>query len=484
MDIQIDFLTIFTIVKLSLINDLSDNEIYKNLICLGGDNLDAINDPHRHIIGETQFDKSNNVQIIKSAKIETIANAYDSLFANLIDIDTKKKIISAIKSLLTIHNEINSDETIGINTFTKQSILESSSFCFPLLLAAFIKYVVVRKNRHRNDFKIYRETVKNFYDTVHTEDLKLIPIEGTPIADRDTSKINKVTFNKLFKQIKSDKLPTEFKNNSDIKIFMLNIRNSKFDLANLHDFIRDNIDHYVMSFLEEKNYYDEGRTKHLIDDAINKFLDNTKDQNILNAYSKLMLYIFMECGLGAPKLFNAIEIPEKNIASDGVYYLKGGTISDKPMLVLGTSNTFPSLETALENSLIQAELIANHQDDLITFITPSFLKLRFDQDNLSFIVDKLIKAEGLLENEASFGIFLSYSLNETNDGSMTQQDFINHIKEKMEQDITNAIPLIYEKIKSHNLQNYSFFVFVLPLTEVNSDVSYVIKKFSRGETNV
>ena len=154
------------------------------------------------------------------------------------------------------------------------------------------------------------------------------------------------------------------------------------------------------------------------------------------------------------------------------------------MLVLGASNTFPSLEKALENSLIQAELIAKNQDDLISFISPSFLKLRFDQDNLSFIVDKLIKAEGLLENEASFGIFLSYSLNETNDGSMTQQDFINHIKEKMEQDITNAIPLIYEKIKSHNLQNYSFFVFVLPLTEVNSDVSYVIKKFSRGETNV
>ena len=280
------------------------------------------------------------------------------------------------------------------------------------------------------------------------------------------------------------KLPNEFKNNSDIKIYMLNIRNSKFDLGNLHTFIRDNIEHYVMSFLEEKTYYAEGTTKHLIDDAINKFLDNTKDQNILDAYSKLMLYIFMECGLGAPKLFNAIEIPEKNIASDGVYYLKGGTISDKPMLVLGTSNTFPSLEAALENILIQAELIANHQDDLITFITPSFLKLRFDQDNLSFIVDKLIKAEGLLENEASFGIFLSYSLNETNDGSMTQQDFINHIKEKMEQDITNAIPLIYEKIKSHNLQNYNFFVFVLPLTEVNSDVSYVIKKFSRGETNV
>ena len=192
----------------------------------------------------------------------------------------------------------------------------------------------------------------------------------------------------------------------------------------------------------------------------------------------------MECGLGAPKLFNAIEIPEKNITSDGVYYLKGGTISDKPMLVLGTSSTFPSLEKALENSLIQAELVAKHQDDLITFITPSFLKLRFDQDNLSFIVDKLIRAEGLLENEASFGIFLSYSLNETNDGSMTQQEFINHIKEKIEQDITNAVPLIYEKIKNHNLHNYSFFVFILPLTEVNSDVSYVIKKFSRGETNV
>ena len=155
MDIQIDFLTIFTMVKLSLINDLSDNEIYKNLICLGGDNLDAINDPHRHIIGETQFDKSNNVQIIKSAKIETIANTYDSLFANLIDIHAKKKIISAIKSLLTIHKEINSDETIGINTFTKQSILESSSFCFPLLLASIIKYVAVRKNKHLKDFKIY-----------------------------------------------------------------------------------------------------------------------------------------------------------------------------------------------------------------------------------------------------------------------------------------------------------------------------------------
>ena len=484
MDIQIDFFTIFTLTKLSLVNEISDNDLYKKLICLGGTNLDSENDPHRHITGETQFDKSNNVKIITDAKIETIINSYDFLFANIIDVDTKKKLISAIKSLLATHNEISPEETIASNYFTKQSILTRDNFCFPILLASIIKYVVVRKNKHRYDFKTYREEIKKFYDAVTTENLKLLPLEATTVNEKDTSKVNKSAFDKLFKEIKSDKLPNEFKNNSDIKIYMLNIRNSKFDLGNLHTFIRDNIEHYVMSFLEEKTYYAEGTTKHLIDDAINKFLDNTKDQNILDAYSKLMLYIFMECGLGAPKLFNAIEIPEKNIASDGVYYLKGGTISDKPMLVLGTSNTFPSLETALENSLSQAELIANHQDDLITFITPSFLKLRFDQDNLSFIVDKLIKAERLLENEASFGIFLSYSLNETNDGSMTQQDFINHIKEKMEQDITNAIPLIYEKIKSHNLQNYSFFVFVLPLNEVNSDVSYVIKKFSRGETNV
>lgn len=484
MDIQIDFLTIFTIVKLSLINDLSDNEIYKNLICLGGDNLDAENDPHRHIIGETQFDKSNNVRIIKNAKIEAIANAYDSLFANLIDIDAKKKIISAIKLLLAVYKEINPDETIGINTFTKQSILDSSSFCFPLFLASIIKYVVVRKNRHRNDFKIYREAVKNFYDTVVFEDLKLVPIERASIADRDTSKINKVGFDKLFKEIRSDKLPTEFKNNSDIKIFMLKIKNSLFDLGALSNFVQDNIEHYVMSFLEEKNYYDEGIVKHLTHDAITKFLANTKGQTILDVYSKLMLYIFMECGLGAPKLFNSIEIPEKNITSDGLYYLKGGAISDKPMLVLGTSSAFPSLETALENSLIQAELIAKNQDDLVSFITPSFLKLRFDQENLSFIIDKLIKAEGLLENDASFGIFLSYSLNEINDGSMTQQEFINHISKIMEEDITNAVPFIYEKIKQHNLQNYSFFVFVLPLTDVNNDTSFVINKFSRGDTNV
>ena len=199
-----------------------------------------------------------------------------------------------------------------------------------------------------------------------------------------------------------------------------------------------------------------------------------------------MLYVFMECALGAPKLFNAIEIRERKISCDGVYYIKKGTISDMPMLVLGASKAFPSISKALENSLLQAEIVAKNQDEILPFINPAFLKLRFDHDDLLFITDKLLKAQGLLENDAAFGIFLSYSINEKNDGNMNSQEYKERIEERMKKDLLDAIPIIYEKIHSHNLQNYSFFVFILPLTDVDKDVTSIIRKlnFTRGSENV
>lgn len=484
MRFNLDFLTIFTLVKQSLINELSDNEIYMRLICLGGDNLDGKNDPHRHITGETQIKGSNNSSTIYKSSLEVMARTYDIIFADFMSVSTRKKMISALKTVLSSCEWPDPDLEIGEGShMTRQSIQDGESFCFPLLLAGLIKFAVPRDNPHRKDFKEYREAVADCYRSASADNIDLVPIS---LALPDKAKIAKIDmkyFGRLFMEVKTAKLPEQFRSCNKINIFRLNIRNSLFDYDGLSAFLEENIEHYVMSALEEKSYYDEKRTKHLTHDAIKRFVESTSAQDLRDAYSRLMLYVFMECGLGAPKIFNAIEIKEKDIRSDGVYYLSKGPISDKPMLVLGASKTFETLDDAMENALDQVDVIVKEQDKALSFINPAFLRMRFEQDDLAYIVDRLIKAEGLLENDASFGIFLSYSLKESNDGSLSSEEFVKKVEERMQSDIDAAIPMIYAKIKEHGLQNYGFFVFILPLEEVEKDVKRVIQGFAGGERN-
>lgn len=479
-----DFLTVFTLVKQSLTNNLSDNEIYRRLICLGSENLDGKNDPHRHITGETQINGSRNSSIIGKSSIEVMARSYDSLFSDYMSVATRKRMISVLKGILKSCNWPDQKLEIGEGSgFTLESVINGKSFCFPYLLAALVKFTVPRENPHRKDFKEYRAILINYYNREPDENLDLVSIGFALPREKDTSRIDGAEFRRLFTEVKSEKFPEQFKGPGDLKIFRLNIRNSRFDYEGLSGFLEENIEHYVMSSLEEKSYYDEQRTKHLTHDAIKRFAASASGKDLREVYSRLMLYVFMECGLGAPKIFNAVEITDKNIRSDGVYYLRKGIISDKPMLILGASQTFPTLDDAMENALVQVDVILREQDKMLSFMDPVFLRMRFEQDDLSYIVDRLVKAEGILQNDAAFGVFLSYSLDESNDGSLSSPEFRRKVEERMEMDIAEAIPVIYSKIKEHGLQNYGFFIFVLPLTNVETDAEKIIREFAGRELN-
>ena len=484
MRFNLDFLTVFTLVEQSLTNDLSENEIYRRLICLGNENLDGKNDPHRHITGETQINGSRNSSIIGKSSIEVMARSYDSLFSDYMSVSTRKRMVSVLKEILKSCNWPDPELEIGEGSgFTLESVINGKSFCFPYLLAALVKFTVPRENPHRKDFKEYRVTVVDCYNSAPDENLDLVPIDLALPREKDTSRIDGAEFRRFFTEVNSEKFPEQFKGAGDVKIFRLNIRNSRFDYEGLSGFLEENIEHYVMSSLEEKSYYDEQRTKHLTHDAIKRFAASASGKDLREVYSRLMLYVFMEGGLGAPKIFNAVEIKDKNIRGDGVYYLRKGVISDKPMLILGASQTFPTLDEAMENGLVQIDVISREQDKMLSFINPAFLRMRFEQDDLSYIVDRLIKAEGILQNDAAFGVFLSYSLDESNDGNLSSNEFRQKVEERMERDIADAVPMIYAKIKEHGLQNYGFFVFVLPLTNVETDAEKVIRGFAGGEMN-
>ena len=263
MLLRLDFLCLFTTVKLSLTNSkMSDSELYRYLICLGEKNLDWGNNPSRHITGDVQINGSENSKIVYQKSISTLAEVYDVLFADIITTNSRRKLISVWKQLLKIDVSIPSNDEIGEgSTYTKDNIIKGSCFCFPHLLAALVKYVISRQNPHRIDHREYRKAVEDFYHEVPTANIDLQPLETSLPLDRDTSKISKLAFRKLFKEIKSESLPQKFKHHNKIRIYSLNIKNSEFDLGGLSTFIKENIEHYVMSTLEEKSYYESDRTK-------------------------------------------------------------------------------------------------------------------------------------------------------------------------------------------------------------------------------
>ncbi len=464
---------------------VSDNVLYGHLILLGREDRNDVNNPHRHIVGETQIYQSANGITFMGYGADAIARYYESALDDLLSVESKKRLLSVFKRLLRDHPEIGEDEIIGGKFgMAKKFLLSQTSLCFSLTLAAFMRHTVLIRNPHRDDFKGYKSVVEKYYDETTVEDIDLSPLSAVLPDDRDTSEVDKAGFDRLFRKIKTENIEQGKSARGDVRMYILNYRNSRLDLEGLSRFLEDNIEHYVMSSLEEKGYFDSGRVKHLTHNAIKRFADKTVGENFVDTYSKLMLYVFMECGLGAPKLFNAIEVKDQNIRSDGVYYLKKGVISDKPMLVLGTSHTFPSLSEAIENSLVQAEAISKRQGQILNLVNPAFLSRLFDKDDMAFIVNRLLNPENsALESDVAFGVFASYSIDEKNDGSLTQQEFVEKISKRLENDISFCIPGIRERIRFHGLQNYSFFIFVLPLTNVQDETRNIIEGFRGGEEN-
>lgn len=297
---------------------------------------------------------------------------------------------------------------------------------------------------------------------------------------------NKNGFEDVFFEIKAnDKL--NILNPSKLKFYYLRPQNNKFDYKMLVKHIKKNIGRYVFSRETIKKYIDEDEMEVIALDATEKLrsVKNEKDSGAGGELGEILLYIFLEQELGAPKIISKIEL--KTTAnqyvhgSDGVHLLVD-KVEDKICykLIYGEAKLKGDLKEAIKEAFISLKTSVNDEFE-IDLISTHILKESFDEETIKRIKNILIPTENTEEIcENAYGIFLGFSLNINRD--IPTIKYKELLEKELKEKIEEIIPYISKKIvEDEKLKYSSFYIYILPFDNVKEDRVEIIRRIKVGD---
>jgi len=403
----------------------------------------------------------------------------------------KKNIIPALKPelhkavVLAFRDVLNEDDipdttTVGYESegYTKQDIVNKQYFCFEELLANIFYYcaIAVKNIPYKDNIK----EIKNDYVVSFVSNSDEINFEDSikSLTSTLTSTLDKSQFDRVFKEITNNKL--SIPNNNEVKMYCLDLINANIDYNSLKKFIYRNIGNYIYSRAQRNNYRLNGDTDLIVADAIRAYKKKMKASPETNHFNEIMLYSFLECVLGAPKIFSKLELQNKSgefsTFSSGIHVLslKKGLLPYN-QIVLGATDTYDSLDQAVDNAFLQIEKVAASASEEYELIESTIFNKTFDAKTNAALESIILpkKGSGVSKPDKAYGIFLGYTANVDNTG-LSNDEFKDAVKEKMEDDIKAITPYIESKIKSLSLENHSFYIYILPLNDALKDKDMVI----------
>ena len=274
------------------------------------------------------------------------------------------------------------------------------------------------------------------------------------------------------------------KNPCQLRTFYLDVSTTRFSYAALKDFLIDCVGSYVYDRAEIKKFEDEGKIKGIGLRAVRKMLKNgaidQKDNG--NELGVILLYSFLEDVLGAPKLFSKIELSSiNNVHSDSVHLLPMPDDDTYYQMVFGISDIVGDLGDAVENAFASLKDIEKDEDDEAELVSKTFLKQKFeDKDTEDYLISILQPSEEKSTRpEPAFGVFLGYSIWLAK-SRYTNREYPDVVAQKVEMDIRSVIGDIKTKISELHMESYSFYIYVLPLDEAETDKKGIIQDLITG----
>lgn len=293
---------------------------------------------------------------------------------------------------------------------------------------------------------------------------------------------NETGFEETFemKHLKDLELP----NDNFLKIYALPISNSKFDYKKLKEIIANNIKNYVYSRKEINEAVEKNVADGLYVKALNKFreIKNEKDNGNGSELGEILLYLFMECDLSAPKILSKMELKTNRNdyvkGADGVFlhsYDKDGyKLFD---LVIGEAKIENSISNAIADAVDSIKDHLMQEDFEVDLVNENIFKEKFDLEEAEelkkIIVPSNTNLKDIITNK-SFGIFIGYSIN-VNVDKMSNIQAINIIEKKIEKNSNTIVNNLKKKIIENKWTNYSFYVYILPFNKAKEDRKEIMK---------
>lgn len=458
------FAVLFSCVKCDTATYYADDETMQGHLKSGKNNI------------ATDFSNA----ILESSP-EDLFGYFSTEVVPLIGINKQKNTILAFRSVIQEDTTIGDNDNIGPTTgYTKNDITKKNTFSFVGLLTNLFIYCTtqVKNIEYKNNIKEihgdFVDSFSNLADTINIDEETLI----TPTPLTTTAK--EKNFETVFTEVKHPNTLSLI-NPSRVRIYHLNIRDYAFDYAYLAKFIKENLGRYVFSRAKRSEYELNDDIESIALDAANAM----KKQGVPTTdahFAEIMLYIFLECALGAPKIMSKIEL--QNIGgtyksqSSGIHLFSMEHGAEKiHQFVFGSTDILSDLHTAIDSVFSQIIKIKSSKDDEHVIVESNILNGSYSPEVKEFLKNIIIPTKTKTKlPDTAFGVFLGYEVNVPNADSLTSEEYLSALVKKMQADINACVPYIQRKIEELKLEHHSFYIYILPLDDIKKDKQTVMNK--------
>ena len=392
-----------------------------------------------------------------------------------INADKKKHIVLALKELILSDGEITEGTQLGtLADLTVEALREKTTFSFTEFLVDIFLYAVTKTDNtlDKAGLKlIKRDYCDQYNDRLHEVQVYELPqIRPAPVASL-TVKAKK--FDQVFTLVAEDKISDIYP--SDLKLYRLGMDVDGIEYRKLHNFLLNTIGEYVYSRVQVGEIIDDDEYGTIAIKALSLMLENGSpdEKRTGNELGELLLYIFLEYVLQAPKLMSKVELlgmsSSRRSKSDGIHLLVSQGATPFNQLVFGATRLDTSLEQAIDDALAHVVEIKNNKNKEYDLVESGMFYQAFDKDTSAKIRDIIIPKKGNVDKPPmAFGVFLGYSLNMSGD--------ITSCVSKMENDIKQCLVYMKQKIQTLGLCRYSFYVYVVPFNDAVLDKKQIMEK--------
>ena len=282
------------------------------------------------------------------------------------------------------------------------------------------------------------------------------------------------------------------RNPEQLRLFHLEVSNNQFSFNHLQKFIRKNIGQYVFSRAQIEEYELDDDAYSVGLDALEIMRSNAKpgERDSGNDLGEILLYIFLEEVLGAPKILSKVELRAQSGSydseCDAIHFLSSTNASGNPYynIVFGTSSIVGDVGDAIDAAFDRIAKIHSKSEQEILLAENTIFKKDVEKDTAIKIKDLLVPKKGARPSyDAAFGIFLAYDLG-LNPDNYSNQEFALKIEQKMQTDIKAHAQYIIDKINGLGLGNYSFYIYFIPLNDVDNDKLQIMRSvFGKESTD-
>ena len=272
-----------------------------------------------------------------------------------------------------------------------------------------------------------------------------------------------------------------------LRMFQLSVVDNAFSFVALEKFLLKNIGQYIYSRERIKKYIDDEEIMLIGLKAVELIKNRSNgDCNWLGEeLGDLMLYVFLEGILKAPKVFSKFDTLSDGVLTAGtscVHLLEPNVGMPSFQMVFGKSRIIGDPKDAIDDAFVTLESIKNDTSREMRLVESTVLDKEFTPEIAKFLTNIILPdpSKGkTVSHDTAFGVFLGYSLGLDAD-KYTSAEFPRKIESKMRFDIKNHVSYIADKIKTTKMERYSFYFYFLPLNDADGEKQSIMQSILKG----